>query len=199
MTNTHFFVAAVVAGATIGGSLVFQSPPEARRQTALADFAARTQSYMDLRHLAALTVPEQAISADPGRIRWATDDLAAAIKTLRAGARQGDIFTPEIAAIVRTAIGAGCQDSYAELFAAVTEELDSPLAAPVVHGRWPVGVPVPTMPPDLLAELPWLPPGLQYRFVNRDVVLLDIDANLIVDLMPEAIPKATSATMARRP
>jgi hypothetical protein len=36
--------------------------------------------------------------------------------------------------------------------------------------------------------LPELPPGLAYRFVGRDLVLKDIKAELVVDLIPNAIP-----------
>jgi hypothetical protein len=199
MIDARFVAAALLAGAAVGGSLAPQHAPGAQQQAVLAEFAARVQHYMDVRDLAAATVPAQTVSADPAQIRRITDALAAAIRTVRVDARQGDIFTPGIAAAFRAAIGSGCHDQYAELLAIVSEELESPLPAPVVHGRWPAGVPVPTMPPDLLVALPWLPPGLQYRFVNRDLVLIDIDANLIVDFVPDAIPVSTAAATSRRP
>ena len=44
------------------------------------------------------------------------------------------------------------------------------------------------MSPHLLAVLPPLPTELQYRFVNRDLVLWDVRANLIVDYMKGALP-----------
>ena len=193
MIDTRLVAAALLAGAAVGGSLHRQDPPDARQAAVLADFAVRVQSYMDFRQSAAATVPAQTVSADPARIQRISDALAAAIRTARAGARQGDIFAPGIAAAFRATVGSGCHQDYVELLASVSEELDSPLSAPVVHGRWPAGVPVPTMPPDLLAALPWLPPGLQYRFINLDLVLIDIDANLIVDFVPDAIPLLTSA------
>jgi hypothetical protein len=58
-------------------------------------------------------------------------------------------------------------------------------------------VPLPTMPPDLLAALPRLPPGLEYRFINRDLVLRDLDANLIIDFVPEAIPVSSWTSTSR--
>jgi hypothetical protein len=199
MIDSRFFAAALVAGVAISGSLILQNPPDARQAAAFAEFRAQVQSYADLLNLAALTTPGQRVSGDPGEIRRRTDALAAAIRTVRAGARQGDIFAPGIAAAFRAAIGTGCQEDYAELLASVTEELESPLPAPAIHARWPMGVPVPTMPPDLLAVLPALPAGLQYRFMNRDLVLIDIDANLIIDFVPDAIPPSTSAGAMRRP
>jgi hypothetical protein len=49
-------------------------------------------------------------------------------------------------------------------------------------------VPLTTTPPTLMLMLPELPPGLAYRFVGRDLVLKDIKAELVVDLIPNAIP-----------
>ena len=43
-------------------------------------------------------------------------------------------------------------------------------------------------PPALLLKLPELPQELAYRFVGRDLTLMDINARLIVDLIPNAIP-----------
>ena len=68
------------------------------------------------------------------------------------------------------------------------DDLDQPLPPPVVNARWPVGAPLSTMMPDLLAELPRLPEGLEYRFVQGDLILLDIDACLIVDVIPDVVP-----------
>ena len=45
------------------------------------------------------------------------------------------------------------------------------------------------MPPLLLTQLPPLPPELQYRFLGRALILLDADANLIVDVVPDALPE----------
>ena len=191
MINVRLLAAAVLVGAVATRSLG-QDAQDAARQAALADFGRGVQAYSDLHHLAALTVPGLRVTTDVGEIHHASDALAAAIRTARPGARQGDIFPPAIAAVVRAAVGSGCQDDYAELLALVTEELEGPLPAPAIHARWPMGAPLPTMPPDLLAALPRLPQGLEYRFVNRDLVLLDIDANLIVDFVPNAIPSSTS-------
>jgi hypothetical protein len=44
----------------------------------------------------------------------------------------------------------------------------------------------------LLDVLPALPEGLQFRFVARDLVLVDIDADLVVDVLPDALPPTAS-------
>ena len=146
---------------------------------------------MSVRAAAADTVLPLVPLRDPAEIRRRTDALATVIHSARWNARQGDIFTPEIAAVLRTAIRGGCEGDYAALIVLAQEELSQPLPDPTVHGRWPTSAPIPTMLPDVLAALPPLPAGLQYRFLNRALVLLDIDANLIVDFLPDAIPITT--------
>ena len=42
--------------------------------------------------------------------------------------------------------------------------------------------------PSLLAVLPPLPEGLEYRFADRDLVLIDIHASIVVDILVNALP-----------
>ena len=57
-----------------------------------------------------------------------------------------------------------------------------------VNDSWPPEAPLPNMPPRLLANLYPLPEGLEYRFIDRHLVLLDIDANLMVDYILDVVP-----------
>jgi hypothetical protein len=43
------------------------------------------------------------------------------------------------------------------------------------------------MPTAIIQALPEVPWPLQYRFVSHDLVLLDVDAGLIVDILPDAL------------
>ena len=58
-----------------------------------------------------------------------------------------------------------------------------------------VGLPIPaaaqmaTMPPSLLATLPRLPAALEYRVVGNTLVLRDVEAGLIIDFIPAAVPR----------
>jgi len=56
-----------------------------------------------------------------------------------------------------------------------------------VNAAYPEKQPLPTVPPDLLARLPKLPEQLEYRLVGKHMILRDIDANIIVDDMLNAI------------
>jgi hypothetical protein len=44
------------------------------------------------------------------------------------------------------------------------------------------------IPPTLLLKLPQLPKELKYRFVQRNLLLVDTDNSLIVDYMLNALP-----------
>ena len=46
----------------------------------------------------------------------------------------------------------------------------------------------------MFTVLPVLPDELQYRFVERDLVLVDIDADLVVDVLSDALPAGESWT-----
>ena len=58
-----------------------------------------------------------------------------------------------------------------------------------VNQRYPDEVPLSTMPPELLEELPKLPEELEYRFVGDRLIVMDVHAHLIVDFMPQALPR----------
>ena len=60
---------------------------------------------------------------------------------------------------------------------------------PKIHLRFPGVAQMATMPPSLLAVLPRLPKELEYRIVGRFLVLRDVDAALILDYIPDLIPR----------
>jgi hypothetical protein len=63
---------------------------------------------------------------------------------------------------------------------------------PSVHLRYPTATSMATMPGQLLEVLPPVPKELEYRFVGRSLVLRDRDAALVVDYLPDALPKPQS-------
>jgi hypothetical protein len=62
---------------------------------------------------------------------------------------------------------------------------------PIVHDRfdWWFGS---FMPRCMVSLLPRLPDSLQFRLVERDLVLLDVDAALVIDVLPDALPATES-------
>jgi hypothetical protein len=52
---------------------------------------------------------------------------------------------------------------------------------------WDIGS---AMWPTLLRALPELPDELEYRFSRRNLVIIDIHADLVVDILEDALPPA---------
>jgi hypothetical protein len=64
-----------------------------------------------------------------------------------------------------------------------------PAFAPMVNQIYPTTFPLATFPSALLRELPELPKPLEYRLVRQYLILRDGEANLIIDVLPNAAPK----------
>ena len=174
-----------------------QTDPDA---AAMQRFARAVQEYATLRRHIARTVPAVEISADAGRIRNATDTLAAAIRAARPGAATGNIFARDIAAVfkkrIHQSLAAGGYDTTA-LLAAINEDAETSDAIAVVNGPFPWARGS-MMLPSLLTVLPRLPQDLEYRFVDRDLVLVDIEAGLVVDILPAVLAGDGQHTDLRR-
>jgi len=120
--------------------------------------------------------------------------LARAIEAKRAKAEPGDIFRPEVQPLFRRLIAEQLQGPDAlDARKAVVDgnpglEKESVPIVVRVNAVYPLDAPRSTVPPSLLLTLPPLPPSLHYRFVRRDLILLDCVAQLIVDVLPAAAP-----------
>ena len=58
-----------------------------------------------------------------------------------------------------------------------------------INTPYPSELPLSTVPYPLLSVLPPLPAELEYRIVGPDLVLLDIDAQMVVDVLRNAVPR----------
>jgi hypothetical protein len=153
----------------------------------IQDFQKRIEDYSKLRQMAGSQLPHLRTTDSPEAIAKHEHALGQAIREARAGAKQGDIFTPEIAAEFRRLIGDSMLGHRA---ARVEKSLQhaEPVALKLrVNDAYPAGIPLQSTPPTLLTNLPKLPKELQYRIAGRDLVLLDVDANLVVDFIPGAV------------
>jgi hypothetical protein len=156
----------------------------------LTDFQARVHEYAVLHRCLEGPVPTVAVSDNWTEVHAAIQALAAKIRVARKAARRGEIFSPDIERVFRRTIGEclqGCNID--DLLTSLNEENpDGLVLVPRVNGAWPDEASYGPMPPHLLAALPPLPEELQYRFMNRDLVLLDVHANVIVDFIRKALP-----------
>jgi hypothetical protein len=182
---------------TLAPAAAVQSSPQEPSQVspAVEKFLRNVQKYVALKNDAADTVEPIRDPKDPREILIATAALADAIRIRRSGARVGDVFTSEIQSALRLLISQSVRrhgDDAESLVARTRRETIPGGKAPAVNQffPWQLGA---MMPPYLIADLPELPKGLQYRIVERDLILFDLDSNLVVDILRYALPGATVA------
>jgi hypothetical protein len=117
-------------------------------------------------------------------------ELREAIVARRTGVGQGNIFTPRIAAEFRRLIGFAYHFDAKQIRESLLSSEPGTANVEVhVNKEYPDKVPLQTMPPTLLLNLPPLPPELEYRIVGHELILRDIGANLIVDRVEGVVPK----------
>ena len=149
----------------------------------LTDFNARVLSYFNLRSEMEKGLPRLKVTDDPAEIRSAVLALAERIRLARAGAREGDIFTPTITAEFKKALR---QEINPSTWADVMDDNPGEFSAEI-NGSYPERKTFSTVPPTILAALPKLPQDIQYRFLGRHLVLFDLRASLVIDRIPYAI------------
>jgi hypothetical protein len=154
----------------------------------IAEFQKRVSDYVKLRKSAAAQLPALKSTASPARILEYQHDLAAKIIAARPHATQGNLFTPSIAVEFRHLIHITMRGPEESRIHASLQRGAPVKSKTEVNHPYPAMTPVETTPPSLLLNLPKLPAGLEYRVVGHDLVLHDVDANLVVDFIPRAIP-----------
>ncbi|HEX7024338.1 MAG TPA: hypothetical protein VF187_05935, partial [Gemmatimonadales bacterium] len=180
-------LALVVAGSAAGCGRKERVDPTA---DAFAGFGKRVEEYVALRNRLAEKMGPLDETKSQAEIAARAATLASLIEQERATARQGDLFSPDVAALIATLIKEEYRrrpDSVRETRGDAQEEL--PDFTPRVNMLYPTTYPLATFPPSLLPILPPLPKEVEYRIVERYLVLRDVEANVIVDYMPNAVPE----------
>ena len=157
-------------------------------ETPEQDFAKRVSDYLALHKNIESKLPKLKYTGSSVIIEGHQHALAKAIRQARANAKQGDIFTPAISAELRRRALAAMQGDKAWRVEKSLEDSEPVKFAMKINIAYPPGVPKQSMPPSLLASLPPLPPELEYRLLGGTLVLLDIRADLVVDLDPDFFP-----------
>jgi hypothetical protein len=153
-------------------------------------FTERVQEYVKMQKNLESSLSTLKPTKDAAQIVEHQHALAGKIADARRDARQGDFFTHEVTERFRKIIGKAFHGPEGRLARRTIRQEDPSkvIARLHVNDVFPEGVPLTTTPPALLLKLPELPQELAYRFVGRDLTLIDIKARLILDLIPNAIP-----------
>jgi len=153
---------------------------------ALRHFHASVNRYAALHRRLEGPLPPRVPDRDTFSTLLARRYLASAIRTARTSARQGDIFDPGAARVFRAIIaeaysapgGAALADDF-------RRRAVRPVPDAVINELYPMEVAA-LVPDPILQRLPALAEDVEYRAVNADLILWDIHAEIVVDVLPRA-------------
>jgi len=169
---------------TAAARVTSQANPDAAAQ---ADFQARLQQYVKLRQEVSSRLKPLAKTANAAELAARQESLAAAIRDVRRNAKRGDLIPAAVAAQIARTVQEDFRRRQASATRAVLDEVPDHVV-PVVNKTLPDSAALATVPPLLLNNLPRLPDNIQYRFLGRNVILLDGDTRLIMDYVPDVLP-----------
>jgi hypothetical protein len=161
--------------------------PQALEERTLAEYAATVDAYVRLHRRFARALPHMPFDDED---LFRSEELRAALLAARPQARQGSIFTPAVARVLRDRIDAAllADPGPPPNRLAIGYEPLPGEPGPVINEPLPRMVAALTWAP-LVRALPPLPRELDYALWGRDIVLVDIDADMVVDVLPDALPE----------
>ena len=154
---------------------------------ALKEFDKRLNAYVDVRADLAKKLKPLSPTPSAAELTSRQESLAAALRQARAMAKQGDLIPTPVAGQLRKVVQADFQQRKPDARNAAFSEI-ADAGTPVINRTYPAKAALPTVPPLLLAKLPVLPDNLQYRFIDRHLVILDGDTQLIIDYVSNVLP-----------
>jgi len=178
-----------VPSPAIGVLAAQEVPAQSPDAQIIADFQSRVKEYAALHEKLERTLTPLPDETTPELIGRHQRDLERLIARARAAARRGDIFTDPVRAYFRRQLSRVFNGPEGRSIRDSIMDEDTRAVRLTINGRYPDGVPRSAMPPQVLLALPGLPEQLEYRFVGRRLVLLDIHALTVADFMDNAVPR----------
>jgi hypothetical protein len=175
------------------GSVLGQTPAppalSAHDKRIAQAFEKRAKNYSKMREQLEEQMPKLSKEAKAEEIQIHKERFQERVRAARKGAKHGDVFTPETAALIRAII----KDEFKgkeriEFRDTVLKEADTKSVPLRVNYPYPESEELLEMPATLLLRLPQLPKHVRYRFVGRNLLLVDRENGLIVDYMTNALP-----------
>jgi hypothetical protein len=174
--------------ALAGWSIADAQPAANPHGAATKAFIDRIQEYVTFHRNVDKMVPSLKETPEPEEIAKRERALGEALIKQRPEAKEGDFFIEQYRPYLIKII----EDDFAKRSAADRKALvvELPKNVKIVPNMiYPTTLPLATFPPALLKKLPELPADiLQYRIVGRDLILLDVKGNVIVDVLRGVFP-----------
>lgn len=160
--------------------------PQALEERTLDEFQGRVSAYVMVhRYLARSLAPVHLFVDEEATM--VNEELRTALVAAYPEAGPGRIFTPAVGELLRKridhallyGIGDGPMTGYEPLWGEPPPMVNE--AFPPVLGsvHWPA----------LAQVMPVIPEELEYLFWGRDLVLVDVDTNLVIDVLRDALPE----------
>jgi hypothetical protein len=158
--------------------------PMAIEERSLVEFNANVAAYVILHRRLARTLPPSEMFDDEDP--FFADELRRVLVAARPGAGPGGFFTPPVADVLRQRIelalaytgGSAIPYRHDPLGEARRATVNEPLPIPSDPFAWSA----------LIRALPGIPPELAYVVLGRDLALVDVAANLVIDVLTDAVP-----------
>ena len=190
--NTIFAIAAAaVISLALSSALAQEQGTQvsAKDKEAIATFEQHVKDYVKLREGLEDKLPKLPTDSKPEQIEAHKASFQETVRTARTGAKQGDIFAPPIVGYIQRTI----RDEFKgherqKLREKVLVEADTKAVPLRVNYPYPESEELLDMPPTLLLRLPQLPKQVKYRFVGKNLLLVDRENGLIIDYMVNAVP-----------
>jgi len=154
----------------------------------IQDFENRVSEYAKLHKAIEAKMPALKPTDSSEKNTHQQHELAEGIRKARRGAKQGDIFTPQIHAEFHRLIAIAMQGQNTARINTSLRHAEPARLRLRINADYPASVPLQSTPPSLLMNLPKLPEEIEYRVVGNNLILCDAHANLIIDFVPGAIP-----------
>jgi hypothetical protein len=195
---THFsclFLSVLLIGATTGTanatsleSQIAQPVVTAQEKQMLGAFNRHVKDYLKQRARVKAKIPPLSKDATPEQIAAYQKTFVESLRAMRAGTKPGYIFNPQTVAYFRRIIKTEVPPVDKPEIRQTILEADTKGVPLKVNFPYPESKELTQIPPTLLLKLPQLPKEVKYRYVGRNLLLVDTDNNLIVDYMLDALP-----------
>ena len=168
------------------------SPQEQAETTAVERFQIAVSRYVSLHRKIERFVPAIKDVTDPLEAERSMITMSDAIRRSRWSVTEGNVFIGEVAIEIHKTLTTAIRDADPACQRRVSDIFQPPgeIWSETVNDAFPWALSR-MLPPCVQNALPKLPIELQYRVVGADLVLVDLHANLIVDILRGALPQAT--------
>jgi hypothetical protein len=157
-------------------------------KAAIDGFEKQVKSYIELRNKVRENAPKLSKDSTPEQIHAYRTTLENSLRSARPNAKRGEFFQPATADFIRRTLKTEFQGKDRQELRKTIFETETQGVVLRVNYPYAQTAEFSEMPATLLTKLPQLPKELRYRFVGRNMLLVDRESDVIIDFMPDALP-----------